>query len=126
MDVSQVKERICGPLAPVLTVYREGDLALDLDAIRENVEQQIRQGMTTGNGVLLAAGAGGDFPLLTFEERKTVIQAVAEAAAGRATVLGCRPAASGPQSDSHVVFANGAARAPDSAIPRPPQVALPA
>jgi 4-hydroxy-tetrahydrodipicolinate synthase len=89
MDVTEVKERIRGPLAPVLTVYREGDLALDLDAIQENVDQQIRRGMTTGNGVLLAAGAGGDFPLLSFEERKTVIQAVAEAAGGRATVLGC-------------------------------------
>lgn len=36
MDISEVKQRICGPLAPVLTVYREGDLALDLDAIQEN------------------------------------------------------------------------------------------
>lgn len=89
MDVLEVRKRICGPLAPVLTVFREQDLELDVDAIRENVDQQIRRGMTSGNGVLLAAGAGGDFPLLSFEERKTVIQAVAEAAAGRATVLGC-------------------------------------
>jgi 4-hydroxy-tetrahydrodipicolinate synthase len=89
MDVVEVKQKICGPLAPVLTVYREGDLAIDLDAIQENVEQQIRRGMTTGNGVLLAAGAGGDFPLLSFEERKAVVRAVTEAAGGRATVLGC-------------------------------------
>jgi 4-hydroxy-tetrahydrodipicolinate synthase len=89
MDVSEVKALICGPMAPALTVYREGDLALDVDAIQENVDQQIRRGMTRGQGVLLAAGAGGDFPLLSFEERKTVIAAVAEAAAGRATVLGC-------------------------------------
>ena len=89
MDVLEVKERIRGPLAPVLTVFREGDLALNLDAIQENVDQQIRRGMTAGKGVLLAAGAGGDFPLLSFEERKVVIQAVAEAAGGRATVLGC-------------------------------------
>jgi 4-hydroxy-tetrahydrodipicolinate synthase len=89
MDVLEVKKRIRGPLAPVLTVFREGDLALDLGAIQENVDQQIRRGMATGKGVLLAAGAGGDFPLLSFEERKTVIQAVAEAADGRATVLGC-------------------------------------
>ena len=54
----EVKRRICGPLAPVLTVYREGDLALDLDAIQENVDQQIRRGMVTGRGTLLAAGAG--------------------------------------------------------------------
>jgi 4-hydroxy-tetrahydrodipicolinate synthase len=76
-------------LAPVLTVYREGDLALDVDAIQANVDQQIRRGMSKGNGVLLAAGAGGDFPLLCFEERKRTIAAVTEAAGDRATVLGC-------------------------------------
>lgn len=87
MKVSEVKKFMRGPLAPVLTVYKE-DLSLDLDAIQENVDQQIRRGMTKGNAVLLAAGAGGDFPLLSFEERKTVIKAVAEAAGDRATVLG--------------------------------------
>jgi 4-hydroxy-tetrahydrodipicolinate synthase len=89
MDVSTVKQVIRGPLAPVLTVYREGDLRLDVGAIQENVDRQIRRGLTTGNGVLLAAGAGGDFPLLSFEERKRVIKVVAETARGRATVLGC-------------------------------------
>jgi len=73
----------------VLTVYKEGDLSLDLDAIQENVDQQIRRGMSKGNGVLLAAGAGGDFPMLSFDERKIVIEAVSEAAQGRVTVLGC-------------------------------------
>ena len=89
METAEAKSLLRGPLAPVLTVYKDTDLSLDLDAIQENVDQQIRRGMTTGNGVLLAAGAGGDFPLLTFDERKRVIQAVAEAAQGRATVLGC-------------------------------------
>jgi dihydrodipicolinate synthase/N-acetylneuraminate lyase len=89
MDVLEVKKRIRGPLAPVLTVYKEGDLTLDVDAIQENVDQQIRRGLSRRNGVLLAAGAGGDFPLLSFDERKRVIAAVAETAGDRATVLGC-------------------------------------
>jgi len=88
MDIAQVKQSIRGPLAPVLTVYKE-DLSLDLDAIQENVDQQIRRGMTKGRGVLLAAGAGGDFPLLRYNERKAVIKAVAEVADGRATILAC-------------------------------------
>jgi 4-hydroxy-tetrahydrodipicolinate synthase len=90
MEISEVKKNIRGPLAPVLTIYKEEDLSLslDLDAIQENVDQQIRRGMSKGNGVLLAAGAGGDFPLLSVEERKAVIKAVAETAQGRATVLG--------------------------------------
>lgn len=87
MDISEVKKNLRGPLAPVLTIYRD-DLSVDLDAIQDNVDQQIRRGMTTGNGILLAAGAGGDFPLLTHDERKAVIKAVAEAATGRAVVLG--------------------------------------
>lgn len=89
MDIATVKENICGPLAPVLTVFREGDLSVDLDCIQENVDQQIRRGMSKGQAVLLAAGAGGDFPLLSLDERKAVIQAVAEAAGDRATILGC-------------------------------------
>jgi 4-hydroxy-tetrahydrodipicolinate synthase len=89
METSDVKALICGPLAPVLTVYKDTDFSIDVDAIQENVDQQIRRGMTRGSGILLAAGAGGDFPLLTFDERKRVIQAVAEVAQGRATVLGC-------------------------------------
>ena len=88
MDIAQVKQLIRGPLAPVLTVYEE-DLSLDLDAIQENVDRQIRRGVTRGRGVLLAAGAGDDFPLLRLHERKAVIKAVAEAAGDRATVLAC-------------------------------------
>jgi len=87
MKISEVKKVMRGPLAPVLTVYRE-DLSLDLDATQENVDQQIRRGMAKGKGILLAAGAGGDFPLLSHEERKAVIKAVAEAAGDRGTVLG--------------------------------------
>lgn len=89
MEISEVKKYVRGPLAPVLTVYKPGSLEVDLDAIQENVDQQIRRGMARGKGVLLAAGAGGDFALLTVEERKAVIKAVADAAGGRATVLAC-------------------------------------
>ncbi len=89
MEISEVKKMVRGPLAPVLTVYKEDDLSVDPDAIQENVDQLIRRGMGKGKGVLLAAGAGGDFPLLTYEERKAVIKAVADAADGRAVVLGC-------------------------------------
>ena len=97
MKTAEVKACVRGPLAPVLTIYREKDLSLDLDAIQENVDQLIRRGMTKGNGTLLAAGAGGDFPLLSFEERKTVIKAVADAAGGRATVIGCAQSTSLPE-----------------------------
>lgn len=89
MEISEVKKMIRGPLAPVLTIYKEDDVSVDLDAIQENVDQLIRRGMTKGKGVLLAAGAGGDFPLLTHDERKAIIKATTDAAGDRAVVLGC-------------------------------------
>jgi dihydrodipicolinate synthase/N-acetylneuraminate lyase len=43
--------------------------------------------MVTGKGVLLAVGAGGDFDVLTLEERKAVARVIAETAAGRVPVI---------------------------------------
>lgn len=88
MNTDEVKSLLRGPVAPVLTVYDE-DGEVDLDAIQSNVDQQIRRGLVAGKGTLLAAGAGGDFPLLTTDERKAIIGAICEAARGRAVVIGC-------------------------------------
>lgn len=83
---ADARSTICGPLIPVLTHYHE-DLGVDHDAIRENVRYVVDRGIRTGSGALLAAGAGGDFPMLTLEERKAVSETVARAADGRAPVV---------------------------------------
>ena len=86
MTPADARRTICGPLIPVITHYGD-DLGVDHDAIRENVGYVVDRGVRTGSGVLLAAGAGGDFPMLTLDERKAVSETVVRAAGGRTPVL---------------------------------------
>ena len=86
MTPAAARKIICGPLIPVITHYHD-DLSVDHDAIRENVRYVVDRGVVTGSGALLAAGAGGDFPMLTVEERKAVSATVVQAAAGRTPVV---------------------------------------
>ncbi len=107
MDIQKVKALLRGPVAPVLTVFDE-DGTVNLDAVQFNVDQQIRRGLVAGKGTLLAAGAGGDFPLLTLEERQAVIRAVCEAAGGRAVVIGCAQSPSTREAITLAQFAQDA------------------
>lgn len=86
MDVAEVKQTLRGPVIPVITNLND-DLSIDHGAISENVRYVVERGITTGHGVLLAAGAGGDFPMLTVAERKAVTETIAKAADGRAPVV---------------------------------------
>jgi dihydrodipicolinate synthase/N-acetylneuraminate lyase len=86
MNTAEVKATLRGPMVPILTHYKN-DLSIDHAAIRENVGTIVGRGVVHGSGVLLAAGAGGDFPMLTLDERKQVAKTVVEAAAGRTPVV---------------------------------------
>ena len=86
MTPADAKRTICGPLIPLITHYRD-DLSVDHDAVRENVRYVVERGVRTGSGVLLAAGAGGDFPMLTLDERKAVSETIVRAADGRTPVV---------------------------------------
>jgi 4-hydroxy-tetrahydrodipicolinate synthase len=86
MNVAEVKATLRGPMVPVLTHYKS-DLSIDHDAIRANVRTLVGRGLVRGQGVLLAGGAGGDFPMLTLEERKQVARTVVESADGRTPVV---------------------------------------
>jgi 4-hydroxy-tetrahydrodipicolinate synthase len=86
VNIDEVKRTLRGPMIPVITNLND-DLSVDHAAIRENVQYVVERGIVTGRGVLLAVGAGGDFPMLTLEERKTAAQTIAEAAAGEAPVV---------------------------------------
>ena len=85
IDVQEAKELFRGPMVSVATPFTPG-FDLDLDALRRNIGFMLDRGMATGKGVLLVAAAGGEFPMLTMEERKEVIRASVEAAAGRIPV----------------------------------------
>lgn len=81
MDVQQAKARFSGPMVSVATPFTE-DFGLDLKALERNIKFMIDHGLKTGRGVLLAAAAGGEFPMLSTQERKDVIEASVQAAGG--------------------------------------------
>lgn len=80
------KQIVVGPQIPVITNLKQ-DLGLDLEGIRFNVNYLVEHGIVTGKGVLLAIGAGGDFDVLTLDERKATARAIVEAADGRVPVI---------------------------------------
>ena len=86
MDTVQAKRRWRGPVVPVLTIFND-DLSLDLDGLRRNVRYLLDAGAKVGNTVFLVCGAGGDFPVLTTEERKTVAATVADEVQGRVPII---------------------------------------
>lgn len=86
MKISEVKSILRGPMIPVLTNLKD-DLSVDHDSIAENVRTIVSRGIVEGQGALLAVGAGGDFPMLTVEERKAAARTIVEAATGKTPVL---------------------------------------
>ena len=79
-------EKIRGPVVPILTIFKD-DLSLDLDGVRSNVRHLIDSGFGQRAGVMLAVGAGGEFPSLSTDERKLVAEAVVDEAGGSSPVF---------------------------------------
>ena len=86
MGTTVAAQDLRGPMIAAITHYRD-DLSVDHDAITENVRYRVGRGIRCGHGVLLAAGAGGDFPMLTLEERKQVAETIVHAARGQTPVV---------------------------------------
>jgi dihydrodipicolinate synthase/N-acetylneuraminate lyase len=86
MDPRTARDRLVGCYVTIPTLFRDPDLSVDTDAIRRHVRFLIDGGLTTGNAVLLAGGAAGDFSTMTFEERIHVAEAVVDEAAGRVPI----------------------------------------
>jgi dihydrodipicolinate synthase/N-acetylneuraminate lyase len=86
MDTATSRSRLQGCYVTIPTMFRDPDLEVDLDAIRRHVRFLIDGGMTTGNAVLLAGGAAGDFSTLSFDERVAVAETVVDEAAGRVPI----------------------------------------
>ena len=87
MDRERAISRLRGCYITLPTMFRDTDgLPVDPDAIRRHVRFLIDAGVRTGNGVLLATGAAGDFSTLSADERLTVAEAVVAEAAGAVPV----------------------------------------
>ena len=86
ISAEQAKERLQGVCVPLATIFA-ADGSLDVDSTRANVQWIVDQGARAGNTIFIAAGSGGDFTVLSTEERKQVIGAVAEASAGEIPII---------------------------------------
>jgi len=86
MQIEQAKQTFRGPMIAVIS-HLNADLSINHAAIRENIDYVVQHGFGHGHGALLGVGAGGDFPMLSLDERKEVARTIVEAAAGRVPVL---------------------------------------
>src|SRR5260370_20540211 len=86
MRPDQAKARWCGVVAPLVTPFTAQG-TLDLAALRTNARWLLDRGARQGNTILLAGGSGGDFSVMTLEERKQVILTVAEVTDGRLPII---------------------------------------
>jgi 4-hydroxy-tetrahydrodipicolinate synthase len=85
-DKSNSRQVLCGPMIPLITNYNR-DLTLDLGAYKENLRYLMEHGIRNGQGAFLVAGAGGDFPMLTVQERTTLAKVAAEVTNGKVPLV---------------------------------------
>ena len=87
MDRERARDRLSGCYVTVPTMFRDQDLELDLESTRQHVRFLIEGGINESTGVILAVGAAGDFPVMSFDERVRVAEAIIEEADGRIPVV---------------------------------------
>jgi dihydrodipicolinate synthase/N-acetylneuraminate lyase len=87
MDRERLRARLTGCYVTLPTMFRDGDLALDLPAMRRHVQFLKAAGIMTGSGVLLSGGGAGDFATLSFDERVRMTDAVVQEANGDVPVV---------------------------------------
>ena len=81
ITVEQAKQKMDGVVVPLATIFKDdADRSLDVDATQQNVQWMVDQGAAPGNTVFIAVGSGGDFTVMSTEERKAAIKAIADVA----------------------------------------------
>lgn len=87
ITVDRAKRLLRGAVVPLISVFRAKDRTLDEETTAANVQWILDKGAREGNSVFLAAGSGGDFPMMSLAERKKVIEIVCKTTAGRVPVI---------------------------------------
>jgi 4-hydroxy-tetrahydrodipicolinate synthase len=85
MQIQEAKRVVAGAMISVATPVTT-DHELDLGTLRRNLEFMLARGADPGTAVFLVAAAGGEFPMLSLEQRKRVIATSCEVVAGRVPV----------------------------------------
>jgi 4-hydroxy-tetrahydrodipicolinate synthase len=86
LTVDEARARWRGVLAPIVTPFNDRN-EVDVDSLQANLQWLLDRGARHGNTLILAAGSGGDFPMMNLEERKQVITATAEVIGDRAPII---------------------------------------
>src|SRR5215831_2797707 len=86
MNWDQARAKLTGCFIAVPTLFRDGDLELNLPGMRRHVRFLLEGGVRTGNGVLLVCGGAGDFPTLRPDERIQVAEAILDEVGGEVGV----------------------------------------
>jgi len=86
MNREQVKSKLTGCYIAIPTLFKDGE-ELDAEAMRQHVRWLIHKGVKEGNGMILIAGAAGEFATLTLDERKEMADAISAEAAGVVPIL---------------------------------------
>lgn len=87
MDREALIARLSGCYVTLPTLFLDGDLELNLPAMRRHVRFLLENGLDGDNAVFLAGGAAGDFSTMTFEERVRVTETVVEETDGKVAVV---------------------------------------
>ena len=83
MDTERLKEDLTGCYVTIPTPFRdERGFPIDERALRQHVRFLINAGLNGEYATFLAGGAAGDFSTMTFDERISVMEIVADAADG--------------------------------------------
>jgi 4-hydroxy-tetrahydrodipicolinate synthase len=85
MQVEEARRVVAGAMISVATPVTR-DYELDLGTLRRNLEFMLANGAEPGTAVFLVAAAGGEFPMLSLDQRKQVIATSCEVVGGRVPV----------------------------------------
>ena len=90
MNYSQLKKDLEGLYITIPTLFKDPDMSINEEGIRQHVSFLKSNGINRQNAVLLAGGAAGDFSTMSFDERVRVAGIVKEAAGDIPVAVGAQ------------------------------------
>lgn len=85
MNLQEARATLAGAMISVVTPATP-DFELDLDVYRSNLRFMVDHGAAAGNAVFLVAAAGGEFPMLSVEQRKQLMKVAVETVGDRVSI----------------------------------------
>ena len=87
MNKSQLAQRMTGCYIPIPTLFRDGDLELNLPGMQKHIQFLVERGAREGQAVILVGGGAGEFHTLSVAERLQIAETAVEAAAGKVGIV---------------------------------------